>query len=268
MGDKEKGQVSENAAVIYDKFYLPAYFEEWPPHIINAAHIQRGQRVVDVACGTGVLTLAILDRVGPEGVTVGIDNNEGMLNVAMGKTQEIEWRHASAEALPFDENSFDSVVCQFGLMYFEDQQVALKEMMRVLRPGGNLAVSVWDKLENSPGQAAEIKLWQRLFGDEFADNVPYNLGDIKVLKKLFNDAGIIDVGIQTYKGTAQFPSIKTWIYAGVKGWVQDDLIDEKQYKLLLKEAERDLSEFVTTEGTASFSIPAHIVTARKPAISE
>jgi len=268
MGDKERGQVSDNAAVIYDKFYLPAYFEEWSPLIIKAAQIQHGHRVVDVACGTVVLTLAILDKVGPKGLTVGIDNNEGMLNVAMGKTQEIAWRHASAEALPFDDNSFDSAVCQFGLMYFKDQQVALKEMMRVLRPGGNIAVSVWDKLENSPGQTAENQLWKRLFGDEVADNVPYNLGDKQVLQRLFDDAGIIGAKIQTYEGTAQFPSIKTWIYAGVKGWAQDDLIDEKQYKLLLKEAEQDLSKFVTTKGTVSFSIPAHIVTANKPGVSE
>ena len=142
MGDKERGQVSENAAAIYDKFYLPAYFEEWPPFIIKAAQIQNGHRVVDVACGTGVLTLAILDKVGPKGFTVGVDNNEGMLNVAMGKTQAIAWRHAPAEALPFDDNSFDSVVSQFGLMYFEDQKGALIEMMRVLQPGGNLVVAV------------------------------------------------------------------------------------------------------------------------------
>jgi len=268
MGDKERGQVSDNAAVIYDKFYLPAYFEEWPPRIIKAAQIQNGHRVVDVACGTGVLTLAIFDKVGPKGFTVGIDNNEGMLSIAKKKSREIVWKHAFAEALPFDDNSFDSAVCQFGLMYFEDQQVALKEMKRVLRPGGNLAVSVWDMLENSPGQTAENRLWQRLFGDEFVDNVPYKLGDKQVLQRLFDDAGIIDVEIQTYDGTVQFPSIKTWIYAGVKGWAQDDLIDEKQYKLLLKEADQDLSQFVTTEGTVSFSIPAHIITAKKPEVSK
>jgi hypothetical protein len=76
------------------------------------------------------------------------------------------------------------------------------------------------------------------------------------------------VEIQTYEGTAQFPSIETWIYAGVKGWVQDDLIDEKQYKLLLEEAERDLSKFVTTEGTVSFSTVAHIIAAKKPEASK
>lgn len=267
MGDSERGQVSANAAKIYEKFYLPAYFEEWPPRIIEAARIQRGHHVVDVACGTGVLALAVLERVGPEGFTVGVDNNEGMLNVAIGKAQEIEWKHAAAEALPFDDDSFDSVVSQFGLMYFENKQGALKEMMRVLRPGGNLAVAVWDKLENCPGLAAENQVWQRLFGDEAADNVPYNIGDKQVLQMLFSGADISGAEIQTYEGTARFPSIETWIYAGVKGWAQDDMIDDKQYELLLKEAQKDLSGFVTTDGTVSFSTLAHIVTTSKPDVS-
>lgn len=266
MGSNETGQISANAAEIYEEFYIPALFEEWSPRVIEAAQIQSGKRVVDVGCGTGVLTQMVAKRVGPEGVAVGVDINAGMLNIARKKAPGIDWRQAPAEALPLDGDSFDSVVSQFALMYFEDQQVALEEMMRVLRPGGNLTVVVWDKLEKIPGFAAEDQLWQKIFGDEAADEVPYSLGDQQVLQRLFASAGIFGAEIQTHRGTARFPSIEAWIYAGVKGWTQDDLIDDEHLELLLKEAEQILAGFLTAEGKVVFSAPAHIVTANKPTI--
>ena len=266
MGESESGQVSASAAEIYEEFYLPALFEEWPPRVIEAARIQRGQRVVDVACGTGVLARAVAERVGPKGSTVGVDINEGMLDVARGNAPEIEWRQAPAEALPIDDDSFDNVVSQFGLMFFEDQRRALEEMMRVLRPGGNLAVAVWDTLENTPGYTAVTQLLQRLFGDEAADamRAPYSLGDQQVLQRLFASAGISGAEIQTHEGTARFPSIEAWIYTDIKGWTLADMIDDEQYELMLREARQELARFVTAEGTVAFPAPAHIVTASKP----
>ena len=266
MGESEKGQVSASAAEVYEEFYLPALFQEWPPRVIEAARIQSGQRVVDVACGTGVLARAVVERVGPEGSTVGVDINEGMLEVAREKAPEIEWRQAPAETLPLDDDTFDSVVSQFGLMYFEDQQGALEEMMRVLRPGGILAVAVWDRLENSPGYAAVTELLRRLFGDEAANEMqaPYSLGDKQVLQRLFASAGISSAEIQTLEGTARFPSIEAWIYADIKGWTLADMIDDEQYELMLREAQQELARFVTAEGTVAFPAPAHIVKASKP----
>ncbi len=263
MGENETGQVSAESARIYEEFYLPSLFAEWPPRVIEAAQIQRGQRVVDVACGTGVLACAVAERVGPQGSTVGVDINAGMLAVAREKTPKIKWLQAPAEVLPLADNSCDAAVSQFGLMYFEDQEGALSEMLRVLRPGGNLAVVVWDKLENSPGYAIEDQLFQRLLGDEFADESPYSLGDREVLQRLFASAGISGAEIRTFEGSARFQSIEAWIYADVNGWTMADDIDDEQYALLLREAQQELARFVTTDGTVMFPTPAHIVTARK-----
>ncbi len=264
MGESERGQVSANAAKVYEEFYLPGLFAEWTPRVIDAAKIQSGQRVVDVACGTGVLAQAVADRVGTTGLTVGVDINEGMLNIARKKAPEIEWHQAPAEALPLDDDNYDRVVCQFGLMYFDDQRAALKEMMRVLRPGGNLAIVVWDKLEHSPAYYAEEQLFQRVLGEEYADESPYSLGDLQVLQQLLASAGIFDVKIQTHEGTAQFSSIDDWIYTDVKGWTIDEAIEDEKYERLLQEARQELASFVTPEGTVAFSTPAHIVTASKP----
>jgi SAM-dependent methyltransferase len=191
--------------------------------------------------------------------------NEGMLVVAKRKAPEIEWRQGHAEVLPFDSNSFDAVVCQFGLMFFENRRAAIEEMLRVLRPSGHLAIAVWDSLENTPGYAAITQLLERLFGNEAAAamRAPFVLGDTQVLQALFSDAGIPGIQVTTHEGTARFPSISSWVYTDVRGWTLAEMIDDAQYQLLLKEAESELQRFVTPEGTVAFSSPAHIVTATK-----
>ena len=103
----ERGQVILSAAEVYEDFFVPALFQEWTGRVIDAAHIQTGQRVLDVACGTGVLARAAAHRVGATGSVAGVDINQGMLAVAERKGPSIEWRQGRAEALPFDNDSFE-----------------------------------------------------------------------------------------------------------------------------------------------------------------
>jgi ubiquinone/menaquinone biosynthesis C-methylase UbiE len=262
MGDSETGQVSDEAARIYEEFYLPALFEEWAPLVVEAAQTQKGDRVIDVACGTGALAIAVSEHVGPKGAIAGIDVNDGMLNIARSKSSSVEWLNAPAEALPFNDDQFNCVVSQFGLMYFQNQENAIREMMRVLQQGGSLAVVVWDKFDKNPGLAAEEHLWQQVFGGE-VDETPYRLGDKGVLENLFKSSGVNDIQITTHKGTARFDSIASWIHTGAKGWTEDDALSDDQLKLLLETAEEELTRFRTSQGTVAFTTSAHIVTARK-----
>ena len=266
MSKIASGQVSASAAEIYEEFYLPALFLEWAPRMAEAARVGAGQRVLDVACGTGVLARALPARVGPRGAVTGLDINEGMLAVARRQAPGIEWRQGAAEALPFADASFDAVVSQFGLMFFQDRPKAIGEMLRVLRPGGRLAVAVWDSLERTPGYAAFVGLLERLFGKETAEALrsPFVLGDPPALRALFREGGAPEAHIVTHEGSARFPSIESWVYTDVKGWTAADLIDEAGYARLLAEAERELRPFVTADGTVVLSAPAHIVTAVKP----
>ena len=262
MGDSKTGQVSEDAAKIYEKVYLPALFQEWCPLAIQAANVKAGDAVVDVACGTGVLAIAVSGHVGPKGKTIGVDINEGMLNIARSKLSSVEWLNAPAEELPFTDDYFNCVVSQFGLMYFKNREAAIREMMRVLQPSGTIAVIVWDKLDNNPGLAAEESLWQKVLGGE-AEEPPHGLGDKEVLENLFRASGVNDIQINTYEGTARFDSIESWIHAGAKGWTEDDALNDDELKLLLDTAEKELTDFRTIQGTVAFPISAHIVTAKK-----
>lgn len=179
-----KSGAAKSPAEIYDALFVPALFQQWGPVVSGEARIEPGDSVIDVACGTGVLALAALDRVGPQGKVVGLDPNADMLGVARRKNSRIDWRDGRAEELPFPDGSFDAAVSQFGLMFFADRAAGLCEMMRLLKPGGRLAVAVCDSLAHSPGYAAVAALLERLFGDQIADafRAPFVLGDMERLR--------------------------------------------------------------------------------------
>jgi SAM-dependent methyltransferase len=253
------------AADIYEEFFLPALFEQWTGPVADAAGIKPGDQVLDVACGTGVLARALAGRVAPAGSVVGLDLNAGMLEVAQRRAPGLRWEKGRAEELPFDSDGFDAVVSQFGLMFFEDRVAALQEMLRVLRPGGRLAVAVWDALARTPGYAAMANLLDSLFGAEVAQSLraPYVLGDTETLADLCRQAGIIGVRIETQPGMARFPSLQSWIFTDIRGWTLADVLDDEQVDLLRSRANTVLAEFVSADGAVTFSAPAHIVTARK-----
>ena len=260
----ETGQVVASAAEVYDRFFVPALFEQWPTRVADAAGIAPGNRVLDVACGTGVLARSVADRVGPTGSVIGLDVNENMLSVARTKAPEIDWRTGNAEELPFNSKEFDVVVCQFALMFFRDRVAALREMARVLKPNGRLALAVWGPLNDSPGYAEMTELLRRLFGNEAAAalEAPFELGNKSVLDHLFTEAGLTGAQTDTQVGTARFPSIHEWVRTEIKGWTLAAVLDEEQYQLLQREAERDLRGFVN-DGRVSFPISAHTVVWKK-----
>jgi ubiquinone/menaquinone biosynthesis C-methylase UbiE len=190
-----------------------------------------------------------------------------MLGVAKRKGPHIDWREASADAIPFEDSTFDAVVSQFGLMFFPDKPLAIQEMLRVLRPGGSLAIAVWDSLENNAGYAAISLLLSRLFGDSAAESLtaPYSLGVVPELSSLFVDAGASNTKITTIEGKACFPSIRHWMEADIRGWTLADSIDDAEFERLVSEAEAELAHLVTEDGRVEFGNPAHIVTATRHA---
>jgi SAM-dependent methyltransferase len=265
MTQSERGQVTASAADIYEEFFVPALFQEWTGRVVDAARVQTGHSVLDVACGTGILARAAAERSGPTGSVTGLDVNEGMLAVAAKKAPGIQWQLGPAEEMPFEDCTFDAVVCQFGLMFFEDRRKAISEMVRVLKPGGRLAIAVWDSLDHTPFYSLMVQLLQRLFGDQPADGLrgPFVLGDPGELRSLFDQAQIRPPELVTVEGTGRFPSIESWVYTEIKGWVLADLLSDAQIEHLLGEARKAFSQFQTPEGGVVFSSSAHIFSASR-----
>lgn len=152
MGDRFGFQVGEDAPRHYQtqvKRFMDPFVEA-----MVAAVVSPGDDVLDVACGTGIATRVAASVVGPSGTVVGTDINAGMVAFAR-QTSEKEWPHigweeASASELPFEDDSFDTVICQQGLQFFPIPGDCLAEMARVTRAGGRMAVTVWSTLARSP----------------------------------------------------------------------------------------------------------------------
>jgi ubiquinone/menaquinone biosynthesis C-methylase UbiE len=257
-----------DAASAYEQSFVPALFQQWAPRVAAAARLQPGQRVLDVACGTGVLAREAASRVGPAGLVAGLDRNRGMLAVASRLAPRVQWHTGTAETLPFPDASFDAVVSQFGLMFFSDPTRALREMLRVLVPGGRLAIAVWDSVANIPAYAAEVALLERLAGPSAAHAVaaPFVLGDPKELTSLFVTAGVTNLAVATELGAARFPSLRTMVEADLRGWlpVLGIVLSEAQIERILEQTPSVLGRFVAADGTVQFDIRAHIVTGTKP----
>src|SRR5690606_3326566 len=144
---------------------------------------------------------------------------------------------------------------------FENRSKAIQEMLRVVKASHRVAIAVWGALDDTPGYAAMVDLLLHLFGEDAANalRAPYNLGDKQVLEAVLNDAGVTNYDISTITGTARFPSISSWMFTDIKGWVLADSITDEQYEQLLETAERELQSFVQADGSVAFDAPAHII---------
>jgi SAM-dependent methyltransferase len=257
------------AALGYEDKLVPALMDEWAPRVVDAAAIRAGQRVLDVACGTGVLARAAADRAGSGGSVVGLDLDPAMLAVAARLSPTLRWHRGRAEALPFANQSFDGVVSQFGLMFVPDPVAALREMYRVLVPGGRLAVAVWASLGDTPAYAAEVDLVERLAGAAAAEvlRAPFVLGETTRLTELCRAAGLNGAAVTLQQGQGRFRSIRSMVEVDVRDWLplvgvvlEDGVIEE-----ILGEAETALRPFVTDDGNGVvFASPAVLAVAEKP----
>lgn len=256
------------AARAYESLHVPAIFAQWPSKVLAAAQVRPGQRVLDVACGTGVLARAAAEAVGPGGRVTGLDANPGMLAVAEHLSPEVTWKQGLAESLPFPDGSFDVVVSQFALMFFRDRPAAIREMCRVLSSGCTLAVAVWDSLEHSELYPEEVALLEEMAGPEAgaAIRAPFVFGDTVELASLFEKAGVRQVGVTTHHGRARFPSVRSLVEADLRGWlpIWDVHLDDEHIERILTRAEDVFARWTTPNGSLEFDSPAHIVTGRVP----
>ena len=253
-------QAEIDAATAYEQLFVNALFAEWAPRVLEASRIEPGARVLDIACGTGVLARAVGDGIDGARV-VGLDAAPGMVAVAKRRAPAIDFRLGTAESLPFPDASFDAIVSQFGLMFFTDRPAAVSELLRVLRRKGRFAVAVWGELAENAGYDTLVSLLDQTAGRDAANalRTPFSLGDPAELSGLF--AGADDVNVTTVFGTARFPSIRVMVDAELRGWLPlvSVHLDDRRIDTLLDQAETALAPFVTSKGTVEFGTTAHIV---------
>jgi SAM-dependent methyltransferase len=142
------GSIPEN----YDRYLGPCLFEPYALDIVQRVLVSEGASVLEIACGTGIVTRHLRDSLPKSARLVASDLNEAMLAYAAGKfgpDDDVEWKQADATSLPFADASFGAVICQFGLMFVPDKAAALREVRRVLVPDGLFVFNVWDSIDKN-----------------------------------------------------------------------------------------------------------------------
>ena len=251
----------------YESLFVPALFEAWTKHLVDGAKIQKGSHVLDVACGTGVLARAALARTGASGRVAGADPAPGMLAAAEEIEPAIDWVLCGAEALDVEDETFDSVVSQFGMMFFNDRQKSAEEMYRALKPGGFLAIAVWRSVEHNPAYADIISVLEEQVGTVAADalRLPYSLGNSDEVTAVLEDSGFAEISVEAKTETAKFPSSRQMVEAELRGWLPlfDIFLTEDKIGEVLIESDKTLGKYAGPSGEAVFPTSAHIFTARK-----
>jgi SAM-dependent methyltransferase len=192
-----------NPAEAYEKLYVPAFFTHLGNALLDRVKPSKNDRVLDVACGTGILGRLIQERLGASNRLVGVDINPAMIGVAQKLAPAAEYQVGNATALDFGASEFDLVLCQHGLMFFPDRAKALAEMRRVVGAGGRVGISTWRSLAENPVSEALTSA-----GRKHADaplDLPFSMGDDKQLTAMIEAAGFADVRVDIVEFVASFP---------------------------------------------------------------
>ena len=195
----------------YDRYLGPILFHRYADDLAGRLAVKPGMRVLETACGTGILTERLVARLRGQGTLVATDLNEPMLAHArskLGDPAKLEWRRADATALPFDDASFDAVVCQLGLMFYQDKAAGVRQALRVLKPGGRYLFNVWDALEHN----AVARIAHETAASFFSSDpprfytVPFSLHDPTRVGAWLTEAGFEDIEVTPLAKSGTSPS--------------------------------------------------------------
>ena len=270
MANAEHWQVQGREAELYERHLVPAVTSLWAADLVARADVEPGDRVLDVACGTGVVTRAALERVGAEGSVRGLDINPAMLAVARSKSPGVDFVRGSALTLPFDDDAFDVVLCQLGLQFFPNRAAALAQMRRVLTGGGRLGLSVYGPIEDNPGTLALAQALDHHLGTGASQTkrAEHVLSYATLVDKLVRDAGFIDITITTETKLVRFASTPEWVDIQLTATPLASLLAEQLARPRV--TERITASVVEAlaryevDGALEFPQEAHVVVARAP----
>ena len=201
-------QLDGDSAAAYEAYLVPAIFDPFARALVALAAPVAGERVLDLACGTGSVARHAVPCVAPGGAVTGADVNPGMLAVAAAAVPGATWVEADAAAVPFADDAFDVAFCQHALMFLPDRAAVLRELRRVLAPGGRVAVSVWRGLAHNWCYEAIAAAMERHAGRDAAAMMrsPFPDCDPEALRGALEDAGFTGVRLRLELGFEAWPS--------------------------------------------------------------
>jgi len=253
-------EVNDDFVQLHEDILVPAIYAQWAHRVVELAEINLGSKVLDVACGTGVLAREAQLETGMTGKVTGLDYSEKMLDVARRKSSMIEWLHGDASDLPFRMNHFDRVMCQFSITSLANRVHAIKEMLRVCRPNGFVVLAVWSSLGHSNAYKVLIDLVRKHAGATAASNVaaPWSLGSPGIMDALLLSAGVNEYECHQRVGQACYPSRKAFIDTHLQIAGERSGLDKETYKNILSDADTLLRPFMSSQGQLITALDANI----------
>ena len=268
--DNKNAEFAGSIPAAYDRYLGPLFFQPYAEDMAGRLNVGAGSSVLELACGTGVVTRVLRDRLPAAVRLVATDLNEPMLQNAAAKFAEkdaIEWKQADATKLPFDDESFDAVVCQFGFMFFPDKSSSAREAHRVLKPGGIFLFNVWDSLEQNPLGRIPHETIAGFFEKDppMFYQVPFGYHDRREIRQLLENAGFRDVRVENVdkmSGASRTEDAAVGLVQGTPVSVAIAERDASLFSEITQAVARALEEHF---GSSTFQAPmrAVVVEARK-----
>jgi SAM-dependent methyltransferase len=254
---------------LYDSYLVPLIFEVYADDLAGRAATLAPIAVLETAAGSGVLTRALASRLDSDACFAVTDLNQPMLDHAAnrhGPDDRITWRQADALNLPFDDASFDAVVCQFGVMFFPDRVAAYAEAVRVLKPGGSFLFNTWDHIGTNEFADVVTKAAASVFPEDppcFLARTPHGYHDVDLIQDELGRAGFSDVSVATLEETSSAPTPRHPAVAYCQGTPLRNEIEARDASLLQHVTERatEAIEARFGAGPVAGKIKGHIVTA-------
>jgi ubiquinone/menaquinone biosynthesis C-methylase UbiE len=221
MPDDQLYQLSDNAAENYEKISARYILGPWAQVLVGAAELKGGEKILDLACGTGIVSRAAAEQLGASGHITGLDSNAGMLRVAqrigVQGSCTTDWVEGNACDMPLEDGIFDALLCQQGLQYFPDQAKAISECYRVLRAGGRACFNIWAGA--GPYNEALARAIAMHIGDNEARQYSKSrdVPTAASLWQIFEDTGFGKIDVTVKEMLVRLPEIKKFAISHLNG---------------------------------------------------
>lgn len=252
----------------YEQELVPAIFEPWSHSTISVAEPQKGEYVLDIACGTGIVARNVAQCIDSGGKVVGVDSNPEMLATARSLPSPpdvtIQWVEGDAQHLPFAEAIFDIILCQGGLQFIADQYAALQEMHRVLKPGGRMVLMIFREIQYAPAFAILAEKIAPYAAPRMIKSIttPFSLGNADAMQALVEKAGFQQISIRQETRETHFPSAEKFVRARLLATYHHDTVDDQMLARAIKEVGEALRPY-EVNGELVFPMTGYLLLAYK-----